>query len=48
MVGSRLGSVCGSRTAAMQKKSFNLNSLAAVIHKNKRDEAGSSEKVVHP
>jgi len=33
--GTRLGSVCGSRTEAMQK-----NSLAAVIHKHKRNVAG--------
>jgi len=25
-----------------------FNSLAAVIHKNKRDAAGNSEKVLHP
>jgi len=44
--GSKLGSVCGSRTKAMQKNI--LNSLEAAIHENKRNAAGNSEKVVHP
>jgi len=39
---------CGSRTEAMQKNKNILNSLAAVIHENKRDATGNSEKVVHP
>jgi len=40
--------VCGSRTEAIQKNKITLNSLATVIHKNKRNAAGNSEKVVHP
>jgi len=32
----------------MQKNKNILNSLAAVIHKNKCNSAGNSEKVVHP
>jgi len=40
-----LGLVCGFRTETRQKI---LNSLAPVLHKNKRNVAGSSEKVVHP
>jgi len=46
--GSKLGSVCGSRTESMQKKKNIVNSLAAVINKNKHNAAGNSEKVVHP
>jgi len=41
--GSMLGSVtsvCGSRKEAMHENENILNSLAAVIHKNKRNVAG--------
>ena len=44
---SRLGSVCRSRTKAMQSNKNILNSLVAVIHTNKRDSDGSGDKVVH-
>jgi len=37
---------CGSRTE--QYKKYMLNSLAAVIHKNKRNAGGNSEEIVHP
>ena len=37
--------MCESRTEAMQNV---LNSLAAVIHKSKRNAAGNSKKVVQP
>ena len=46
--GSREGSVCGSKTEAMQKTKIILNSPAAVIHKNKRNAAGNGKTVVHP
>jgi len=46
--GSKLGLVYGSRTEAMQKNKNILNSEAAVIHENKRNAAGNSERVVHP
>ena len=39
--------MCGSRKEAMQKNKNILNSLATVIHKNKRNAAGNSERVVH-
>jgi len=41
----QLGSVCGSRTEALQKMKYVLNSLAAVIHKNNRSVAGDNGKV---
>jgi len=49
MCGSRLSSVCGSRTEAMQSRQTKniLKSVAAVIHKNKRNAVGNSEKAVH-
>ena len=42
-----VGSVYGTRTEKMQKIEKNVNSLAAVIHKNKRNAVSNSEKVVH-
>jgi len=46
--GSWIGSVCGIRTETMQKNKNILNSLAAEIHKSKRNAASNSEKVVQP
>jgi len=46
--GSRVGSVCGSRTEEMQKNRNTFISLAVVIRKNQRNAAGNSEKIVHP
>jgi len=43
--GSKLDSMCGSKTLTMQK--YISNSLSAAIHRNKRNAAGLSEKVVH-
>jgi len=44
--GSRLGSVYGSGTETRQKSNI-FNLLAAVLHKNKRNAPGNSEKVVY-
>jgi len=46
--GSRLGSACGSRTEAMQRNKAIFKTLPAVIHKNKRNTACNSDKIVHP
>jgi len=43
MCGSRLGSVYRSRTEATQKNENLLNSLAAVIHKNKCNAVSNSK-----
>ena len=40
--------MCKIRTGAMQKRKNMLNSLTAVIHKNKCGAVGNSKKVVHP
>jgi len=40
--------VFGRKTETIHKNKNILNSLAAVIHKNKCNAAGNSEKVVHP
>jgi len=48
MCGSRRGSICGRRTAAMYKNKNIVNSLAAVIPKNNRIAVGNSKKIVQP
>jgi len=35
-------------TETMQKNKISVNSLTAIIHKNKHKAAANSEKVVHP
>jgi len=42
----KLRSARGGRTEAMQKCKNTLNLLAVVIHKNKRNAAGNSEKIL--
>jgi len=44
--GSRLGSVCGSRTEATQKVKISYAHWRSLIHKDKHNAAGNSEKVV--